>query len=224
MPDPGHQTQWHRKGNNRERNLSRQTKNARVSIESQLSRTMQMPICGKGTYLLIFSFQKELSKENPSVLVPVERAYLARNPGRDGTWGLENSAKVQLCHSHEICHKQRRTAPMKGLQSCLPAWGGITTCELSGSRCENWRTAGGTMQAGRALSLNVRSQISSISITWGPVRTGKFLAQLQTYQSDTVGWCPAACSPTHPPSDSDASSLQQSVLEAWWRDKARCLL
>ena len=57
----------------------RQIKNARVSIASRMSRRQPDGFLN----VFIFSFQKDPSRENPSVLVPEKTACPAKNPGRD---------------------------------------------------------------------------------------------------------------------------------------------
>ena len=106
----------------------------------------------------IFSFQKDPSRGNPSVLVPEETACPARNPGRDeesiyGSWKTHHGLSFA---SHKVVVKLHcPTEPMKGLYSFLPAWGQnqYNMCELSGSSCENPQTVGGTRHAGKAPSL-----------------------------------------------------------------------
>lgn len=48
-----------------------------------------MPIRGKETYLLPFSFQKKESQGNPSPLVPQEAVCAVKSPGRDKAWEPE---------------------------------------------------------------------------------------------------------------------------------------
>ena len=67
-------------------NQKRQSKH-RVTNVQKASRSI--PRYGKCTYLLIFSFQKELAEGNQSVLVPEKVAC----PGRNEVRELENSVK-----------------------------------------------------------------------------------------------------------------------------------
>lgn len=66
----------------------------RIKNRDQGSR--EMPIRWKETYLLPFSFQKKVSQENPSPLVPQEAVCAVKSPGRDKAWEPERRAKAQV--------------------------------------------------------------------------------------------------------------------------------
>lgn len=174
----------------------RQTKNARVSIASRMSRRQPDGFLN----VFIFSFQKDPSRENPSVLVPEETACPARNPRRMKSSGWKSQQGLSSATHVRSTVKLHRAEPVKGLLSFLPAWGRITS-ELSGPSSENRQTVWGRRHAGRILSFKVRFVIRSISITRELVRKCKFSAPLQTYQSETMGVGPTACCPTTPPGD-----------------------
>ena len=82
----------------------------------------------------IFSFQKDPSRGNPSVLVPEETACPARNPGRDeesiyGSWKTHHGLSFA---THKVVVKLHcPTEPMKGLHSSLCVWCRINRHELS---------------------------------------------------------------------------------------------
>lgn len=149
---------------------------------------------------------KGTERGNPRVLVPEETACPARNPGRTKSSGWKSQQGLSSATHVKPTVKLHRADPMKGLLSFLPSWGRITS-ELSGPSSENWQTLWGRKHAGRILSCKVRFVISSISITREPVRKCEFSAPLQTYQSETTGVGPTACSPTTLPDDSDIQSL-----------------
>ena len=56
----------------------------------------EMPIRGKESYLLPFSFQKKVSQGSPSPLVPQEAVCAVKSPGRDKAREPERRAKAQV--------------------------------------------------------------------------------------------------------------------------------
>lgn len=124
--------------------------------------------------------------------------YIQQGIQKEMKWGSrKTSSKPHLCHPHPIISpKVSRvtscTEPMKEkFVFLLPVWGWIK-CGLSSLNCEYWQTEWGRRHTGRAQSLKVRSQISSISITWKPVRKFTWSALLQTYLSETVEVVPCS--------------------------------
>lgn len=165
---PGHQTYWHRKANfnvsttSSEENQCRQTKNARASTESHMSRRQagRFPDMGSAFTCWSSGFRRNwLGKSK----CPSPRKKVAC-PGRNEVRELENSVKGSAFLPTWIYSNLTYTEPRKRvfLPACTST---ISTYELNGSGCENWQTVRGTSTAGRALSLRVLGS-ARISITW----------------------------------------------------------